>query len=407
MAKIKKVLFLHPNFPGQFKQLAIFLGKDNSYDVKFLCMTNFGNHIQGVSPLVIKGERSQESMDSKKLSEFDKMLFRAESYRKAFLMLDKNNWNPDIVIGHTGWGCGIHVKEIWPKTRFIGYAEWWFEAFTNLNAEMTTNKFLGVNEKSQSKLWHRNRIIGFELSTSNAIVAPSEWQRQQLPKVLQNNCTVITDGIDVEYFAKKAVELSDQPLITYGTRGMEPMRCFKEFINSLPPILKKYPNLRVEIAGEDKICYGGSNPSEDLTWGKWAKKYLESGNFQDRVRWLGHLGAHDYKSWLQRSWCHVYLSKPFVCSWSLLEAISCGNIIVCSKTPPVEEYCRSLKGVLLVDHNNTKEIAQNITNALNMSRKQSKKDLIDARRELLARVSAQASLKGWLRVTGLDLNTSH
>ena len=91
------------------------------------------------------------------------------------------------------------------------------------------------------------------------------------------------------------------------------MRCFKEFIKSLPPLLEKYPNLEVQIAGEDKICYGGLNPSKNTTWGTWAKEYLASGNYQKRVKWLGNLSYDKYKQWLQRSWCHVYLSQP-VCS---------------------------------------------------------------------------------------------
>lgn len=407
MAATKKILFLHPNFPGQFKNLAIFLGKQEHCDVKFLCLTNFGNYIKGVNALVIKGDRSQSNMNSQAKTELEKMLFRAESYRRAFIRLKKINWNPDIVIGHTGWGCGIHVKEIWPKTKFFGYAEWWFEAYSELRAEMKTNKYLGINYDSQIKLWHRNRIIGYELCTSDDIIAPSEWQKQQLPTGLQKNCNVIADGIDVDYFAEKSADLNEVPLITYGTRGMEPMRCFREFIKSLPPLLEKYPNLEVQIAGEDKICYGGLNPLKNTTWGTWAKEYLASGNYQKRVKWLGSLSYDKYKQWLQRSWCHVYLSQPFVCSWSLLEAIACGNIIVASNTPPVNEYCQDLKGVLLTDHEDPMNVAKNIAFALKKAKNISKKDLLDARRDLLDSLALRRCLDRWLDVTGLDPNTCH
>ena len=166
-------------------------------------LDKFRKLYQRVNALVIKGDRSQASMDSQAKTELEKIMFRAESYIKAFRMLEKNNWNPDVVIGHTGWGCGIHVKEIWPKTRFFGYAEWWFEAYSELRAEMKSDRYLGINYESQSKLWHRNRIIGYELCTSDAIIAPSEWQKQQLPTGLQKNCTVIADGVDIDYFAKQ------------------------------------------------------------------------------------------------------------------------------------------------------------------------------------------------------------
>ena len=407
MTTVKKILFLHPNFPGQFKNLAIFLGRQEHFDVKFLCLTNFGNSIKGVNPLVIKGDRSQSSMDDQAKTEFEKMLFRAESYRRTFLMLKKNNWNPDVVIGHTGWGCGIHVKETWPKTKFFGYAEWWFEAYSELRTEMKSNKYLGISVDNQSKLWHRNRIIGYELCTSDTIIAPSQWQKQQLPTGLQKNCIIIADGVDIDYFAEKTAELNEFPLVTYGTRGMEPMRCFKEFINSLPPLLEKYPDLEVQIAGEDKICYGGYNPSSNTTWGTWAKKYLASGKYQKRVNWLGNLKYDEYKQWLQKSWCHVYLSQPFVCSWSLLEAIACGNIIVASNTPPVNEYCKNLKGVLLTNHEEPINIAKNVAFALKKAKKISKKDLRDARQDLLDDLALRRCLDRWLDVTGLDPNTCH
>ena len=406
MNKKVKILFLHPNFPGQFKQLAIFFGSLDRFDTKFLCMTNFGNYIRGVDALIIKGNRGQEYMNLKKQNEFNNMLFRAESYRRAFLMLNKNSWQPDIVIGHTGWGCGMHVKEIWPKTMFIGYAEWWFEAFSEIDPGVLSNKFLGINNSSRAKLWHRNRIISFELCTADAIVAPSKWQKQQLPKALQNNCHVIPDGIDIDYFSQNKAELSRQPLLTYGTRGMEPMRCFKEFIQSLPPLFQKFPDLKVEIAGEDKICYGGLNPTKDMTWGVWAKKYLASSGFGEKVQWLGHLSYENYRKWLQRSWCHAYLSQPFVCSWSFLEAIACGNIIIASKSPPVEEYASKLKGVLLVNHNDPKEIAYFTSIAIKSATSIRKKDLLVARRDLLERISSRKSLQAWLDVAGLDPNTS-
>ena len=120
MADKLKILFLHPNFPGQFRNLAIVLGSKKYYDVRFLCMTDFGNHINGIHKIIIKGERGQAAMEEQARSEEAKMNFRSESYRRAFKTFKNQNWNPSIVIGHTGWGCGIYVKEVWLKQNSLG-----------------------------------------------------------------------------------------------------------------------------------------------------------------------------------------------------------------------------------------------------------------------------------------------
>ena len=222
-------------------------------------MTDFGNHINGIHKIIIKGERGQAAMEEQARSEEAKMNFRSESYRRAFKTFKNQNWNPSIVIGHTGWGCGIYVKEVWPQTKFIGYVEWWFKTDSEIAKESKTNRFLGYNEIVQIKLWNRNKNIGLELLNSDKIVAPTHWQKLQLPETIQSRCTIVRDGIKLKDFAKPEEIKSEsiEPIITYGTRGMEPIRCFKEFVKSIPLIIEKNPNTTIEIAGEDIVCYGG------------------------------------------------------------------------------------------------------------------------------------------------------
>ena len=152
------------------------------------------------------------------------------------------------------------------------------------------------------------------------------------------------DGVDIDYFQDRATMPNQTPLVTYGTRGMEPMRCFKEFIKCLPHLMKTDLDVEVEIAGEDKICYGGHQPGKKDTWGEWAKRYIADAGLSNRVRFLGRLSYASYREWLQRSWCHVYLTHPFVCSWSLLESMACDIRIVASNSPPVTEFCRQQRG---------------------------------------------------------------
>ena len=405
MSANKKILFLHPNYPGQFKQLVRHLSALETVEVKFLCLTDYSNNIKGIEKLIIKGSRGQQQLLAECTNELDAMKFRAESYRRAFRNLDNQGWHPDVVISHSGWGCGIHVKEIWPDCRFVAYMEWWFSSKSAIYESTKDNKFLNFNLTTQQKLWIRNGYISHELSTADKIVAPSHWQREQLPAILKAGCDVVYDGIDFDFFEERVTKPHSKPLITYGTRGMEPMRCFKEFIKCLPHLMRSDPTIEVEIIGEDKICYGGNQPGKTETWGKWAKRYVTSAGLGNRVRFLGRLSYISYREWLQRSWCHVYLTQPYVCSWSLLEAMACGTKIVASDSPSIAEFCEPANEIKLVDNNNLLGIVDSIRKTIDETTSTARASSTVARRDCLNHLSLQASLKGWEHVTGLDLNT--
>lgn len=401
----KKILFLHPNYPGQFKTLAVAIGALGNIDAKFLCMTNYGTRIKGIKDLIIKGNRGQTAMDHLKLGEIDKMQFRADSYRLAFASLRDNGWSPDIVIGHTGWGCGIHVKDIWSNCLFIGYSEWWFNLNSTFTDSALQDPHMGIQEKLQIKSLKRNQFMALELCTADEIISPSAYQRSQLPKTLQNKCRIICDGIDVQFFSKKIVQPSKEPLITYGTRGMEPMRCFRQFIKSIPHIIRAVPSARIEIAGEDEICYGGLPPNNKQTWGEWAKQYLQDANVEKQVVWTGRMNIGTYREWLQRSWCHVYLSQPFVVSWSLLESLVTGIPIVANKTLPIQEFASNVEGVHTISSLNPNELLKGVLLAITEENTQKVGLKRHSREKITESLSADNALRKWELVTGMELHT--
>ena len=403
----KKILFLHPNFPAQFKCPLIALGLQNIHDVRFLCFTDYGNNIKGIKKYKIKGEKGQYGLEKNCRDEISKSYFRAESYRFAFKQFQEQGWNPDIVISHTGWGCGIYVKEIWPDTNFIGYVEWWFQPQSALSVIAEKHPFLIHNPDQQRKLWIRNQPIGFELCNADSIIAPTNWQKSQLPTTLQEKCTIVRDGIDTEFFLPRFKENSNELYLSYGSRGMEPIRCFKEFIKVIPPLLSKFPEIKIRIAGEDKICYGGLNPSPYQSWGTWAKGVLAKHPGYRRVEWMGLLPRDQYLSWLQNSSCHIYLSQPYVCSWSLLDAISAGIPIITNKTPPVMEYVSNMDGVITVKDTSVETLALAISKVYRNRHKLDPRLIRRRRQAALDELSEASSRRAWGRVTGLDLDTDH
>lgn len=397
-----KILFLHPNFPAQFKHLAEHFA-EGKHEVKFLCETHYGRRIKGVKILVAKSSGTAEKLDGSKKSENARNLQRAAIYRECFIELkDKQNWSPDLIISHCGWGCGIHAKEIWTNAQLISYMEWWFSPASELTEVLRENKNLRYSPNTIKSLWKRNTTASAEICNSTRIIAPTLWQKEQLPEKLKTWCEVIYDGIDLNRFTRNDNLFSKKPLITYGTRGMEPMRCFPEFIKSLPILLSKWPQLHIEIAGEDEVCYGGRRPKSG-SWAIWAKIYLQKHNVGDRVHWVGRLDFLTYISWLQSSWCHVYLTQPYVLSWSFLEAACCGTPLVFNRTGCISEFLEIDEDIGLIKDLLPESIETQISKVLrNPGRWEKAAKFSQGIRD---KVDLNESMKRWDELADLEVHT--
>jgi len=264
------------------------------------------------------------------------------------------------------------------------------------------NTDLGLNKKTSTKHWLRNMPVALELAYSDNIVAPTFWQKNQLPKKLQAFCKVIYDGVDIKTFKIDNSKIRRVPILTYGTRGMEPMRCFPQFIKELPAIFGKYPNMRVEIAGENEINYGGRPPEIENSWKEWALNYLEKHKVLDRVSWLGRLAHDSYINWIQNSWCHVYLSHPFVASWSLVEVQCCGTPIICSDIPAIKEMVFQ-RGASFVDHRHPGFLLEPVIQA--MGEQELRRGLASSS-SVPQNLRCSQTMKAWASVACLEVSTT-
>ena len=346
------VLFLHPNFPAQFKHLARDIAQQG-HQVKFLCQSHFGRTVDGVEKLVLKNSAGKEVVDKGNFTIFERSQKLADQYCMIFEGLKKEGYSPDIVICHSGWGCGLYIKEVWPDTRHISYSEWWFDPQSDFFHYDPDNLELNINSNTIKKSWIRNQSWALEHANADFIVTPTDWQKEQLPKLFRDNCQIIFDGVDTNIFnPSKRIQSSELKKITYGTRGMDPMRCFPQFIMELPELLENYPEIVVEIAGNDEAAYGSGKPKNGKysSWGSWAKRYLKAKNIDHRVKWVGYLNPIAYINWLQSSDCHIYLTHPFVASWSLVEAFCCGLPIITSDIKATHEICRDDPLTVYADH---------------------------------------------------------
>lgn len=361
------ILFLHRNFPGQFKYLINELLKSAENNVIFVT-NNSTTKVEGVKKLVYEIQAKPKD-ENGYLSFFEEDITHANAAAKVLTKLKNERVVPDIIYGHS-WGETLFVKDIFPDIPFVCYFEWFY------NPVDTDFDFYIKNQtdEQKAKLRCKNSSILLDLQSCDRGITPTNWQKAQFPKEFQNKIKVIHDGVDTEFFKPDSAALFEvnnlklsakNEVVTYATRGMEPYRGFPNFMKAVEILLKKRPQVQVVIAGEDQAFYGMK-----LEGNTYKKLMFEECDIDlSRVHFVGKLPYEKYLNLLQISSAHVYLTVPFVLSWSMLEAMSCACCVVASNTQPVVEVIKDNHNGLLFDFFNISQQVEKIEFALNNRQK--------------------------------------
>lgn len=361
-----KILFIHENYPAQFGPIGGYLA-GLGWDVVFATASNkftkgqvFQMAPSGMRVVRYSRKRNASPDIHPYLKSTELAVLNGQGFARCAIDLRDGGFNPDIIVAHSGWGSGSLAKVVWPKAKFVQYLEWWYnyppvDVAKGAEAEFSEDGFASV--------LCRNLPFLLDAQTADAILLPTKFQRDQMPDWLQARATVIHDGVDTESFRPEktgdkrfTVEglPDDAKIVTYATRGMEPMRGFPEFMRDLEQIQKEHPSVHAVIAGTDSIHYSGNLPEGDT----WKNRALREGKFDlSRVHFVGKLPMSRYRQLLRRSNAHVYLTRPFVLSWSLLEAMSTACPLIVSNTAPVREIIDNRKVAISVDFEVRGEIA--------------------------------------------------
>ena len=357
------ILFIHPAALGQFEYLAPALANDPSHQVVFLC--------RSVCSQIPPGVRVKKyQVDKEWLPPLKAAIWEAEAVFWAIRALEKeDSFRPDLVVGHGGWGSMLYVKAACPTARMVSYLEWYFCVPPGVEDAW----FLGrTPEEISVLLTQRNAPILSQMEASDAMFAPTEWQKSRFPAVYRPGIRVIHEGVDDKfYFPHKedgrALEnlvpglCGQEEIVTFVSRGLEPTRGFPQFMDAVRLLLARRPHCHVVIVGDEKTHYG-SKPKDGKTW-KQAE--IEKGGFDaKRVHFTGRISTDDFRTLLWVSTVHVYLTTPFILSWSMLQAMSAGCCLVASAVEPVEEVVEDGVNGLLADIRSPERIAERIEQAL-------------------------------------------
>lgn len=361
------ILFIHQNFPGQFRQLAPYF-ISCGHSVKAIC-----SHGRPV-PFQCDVHRYPEpSIITNPLpgpgsALWVESLQRASAVAEICSKLAQTGWKPDRICAHTGWGETLGLREVWPDVPQIVWPELWLLPIHGGHGVDPTKPPDDLAARLQQI--GRNSLTRAALSQANAWVLPTKHQARSLPLEFQDHrLHIIHEGIDVEIasprfdvqYEVRGVQITrDVPTITFVNRNLERLRGFDVFMEALPTILHRNPNVRVLIVGDENAGYGGESGGKTRLLNR-LKDQLDL----DRVHFLGRIPYPNLIGLLQTSWVHIYLSYPFILGWSLLEAMACGCCIVGSRGFPVEEVLDDGVDGLLVPIHDHMRLADRVTMLLN------------------------------------------
>ncbi len=363
-------LFVHNNFPAQFRFVAEYLARDPRHRVAAVGAPS-ARDIPGVWLERYAFNDVGHALVHPFARRFDREARRAEQVLYALNALDRAGFIPDVVVGHSGWGETLPLRAKYQRARFIAYCEFYYRdsgGDVHFDPEFPP---LGVDGLTHLRAKNASQLVA--LADCDAGMSPTPWQRSTYPAEFHGKISVAHEGVDtaavrpdpsaVLRLPNGAVLRAGSEVLTYVARNLEPMRGFHVFMRALPEVLRRRPEAQIVIAGGHDVSYGATSPDGR----SWKDVYLsEVAHRLDarRVHFLGSLPYADYLSLLQVSRAHVYLTYPFVLSWSLIEAMSAGCLIIGSDTAPLRDAISHGQNGILVPFFDVDRLAATISEAL-------------------------------------------
>ena len=371
-----KIMFVHQNFPGQYKHLAPYFAANPRNQV-----ISVGEHkqervealkkIKGLRHTTYPAPKGASKTTHHYLHGLEAAVRRGQAVTRLAFDLRKEGFIPNVICAHPGWGESLYLKEVFPESQLLNYFEFYYRM---RGSDMGFDPEFPSTIDDMFRVPTRNATHLLSLASSDWGVSPTEWQRYQFPAVWRSILSVIHEGIDTQVVrpnpqvvlkleAQKLELTRKDEVVTYVSRNLEPYRGFHVFMRALPELLRQRPRARVLIVGGDETSYG-KKPDDAPNWREKMMQEVGTNLDTSRVHFLGKIPYPTFLQALQVSTVHVYLTAPFVLSWSMLEAMSAGCLIVASRTAPVEEVMKDGMNGLLVDFLSPKEITKRIAEAL-------------------------------------------
>lgn len=350
-----RVLFVHNNFPGQFGWIAAALHRQGHSCAAIASHT--GKPVETIPLLRWASKRGSTPNIFPFSVRAEADFIRGRAAAECALALRKKGFDPDLIIGHPGWGETLFLREIFPRAKQVLYGEYFYRS---RNSDIDFDpEFSTPTDDDRMRVYAKNATMMLAYSEADRIVSPTLFQASQLPDLVRGRMSIIHEGVDTDLVRPdpaavvklKNGRMLDRsvPVVTFINRRFEPLRGYHVFMRALPRFLAEVPEAQVLLIGSDEPGGYGAPAPTDKTWGQIFLDEVRDRIDLDRVHFLGRLNYDAMLAALSVSSAHVYHTYPFVLSWSLLEAMASECLIIGSDTEPVREVITHERNGLLVD----------------------------------------------------------
>jgi glycosyltransferase involved in cell wall biosynthesis len=366
-----KIAFVHQNFPSQFRHLApalqaagaelISIGASHAAGLQSVPLERYNPCCEGEPPTCHPW-----------VTDLQTKAIRAKAVGLQLEQLRREGWVPDLLIGHSGWGELLAVKDVLPEVPVLHLVEYMYQvkgADVGFDPEFANPDW---QESTRVRLRRAAQLLA--INDLDWAVLATPFQASTVPKPFHDRLSVIHEGIDtaaITPLPDRVITLQKAGLrfkpgdevVSFVNRSLEPMRGFHVFMRCLPLLQRLRPNAHVVIVGGDGVSYGPP-PAQGGSWKQVLLAELEGQLDLSRVHFVGNIPHGVLHDLFRVCSCHVYLTYPFVLSWSLLEAMSCEAVVVGSDTAPLHDVIDPGRNGLLVDFFDTSAMAQRIAAVL-------------------------------------------
>lgn len=359
-----KILFLHPNMPGQYKHLCQAYAKDPKNQVVFITKRE-DLDFPGVHRLTYKVARDAAPSTHRYMIGAERAVLQGqEVWRMCQRLKNEEGFVPDVICAHPGWGDALYVKDVYPDAPLLSFFEFYYHS---KGADVGFNTAEPLPEDDKARVRTKNIINLLSLESADWGITPTQWQFQVHPEEFKYKISVLHDGVDTDVCAPNqdvtitlpgnvTLKKGDE-VVTYVTRNFEHYRGFPTFVKAAKLITERRPNCHIIAVGADDVSYGRRPPAGKT----FRQMYLEETPLDlSRVHFVGPLPYHHFLKVVQLSSAHIYLTYPFVLSWSMLEAMSTEALVIGSSTQPVMEVIRDGHNGLLVDFFSPEQVADRV-----------------------------------------------
>jgi glycosyltransferase involved in cell wall biosynthesis len=364
-----RALFVHQNFPGQYAHLAPAMAARKGVQV-IAFGEKPGYSAPGVTYIPCGAPKGAGEQTHRYLRPVESAVRRGQSVATKAAELRQKGFVPDIIVGHPGWGEALFLKDVWPNARCLFYWEFYYHS-TGQDLGFDPEQPVSLDDAARVRVMNATQLMSLQVADWG--VSPTRWQWSRYPDWARRRISVLHEGVDTERCAPDPAASFTLPngtvlrrgdkVISYVARNLEPYRGFPIFMRALPKVQRRHPDAQIVIVGGNEVSYG-KPPPDGGNWREVMLKELEGQLDLSRIHFTGRVPYGDLLALFRTTTVHAYLTYPFVLSWSMLEAMACGALVLGSATPPVQEAIEDGRTGLLTPFFDHEALAQRLNRVL-------------------------------------------